>query len=272
MVLTRIWYGTKVATKDGGRDRGWAGLAESGCSHPRSTICRALLLSDRPAIISTSGVIRKDPSAENQASCFVRILQNSRQVWPAEGWAKFSRSTTPPPRYEITNLRVSAGDKIRFIVKHNGENRADPDCGTRRSSFKIRRTLLTDNRRIFLAGRLENDLRAAPIAPVHRVASRSLHRTNAEVLRLLEKISRDYAGLELLAQHADEFLGRTLFQPRENRGSEAAGFAVNCGCAARNSFTSARLVSSKVRARLRTRSRLSSAITARSSAGCTGDP
>jgi hypothetical protein len=77
-------------------------------------------------MVSTSGFIRKDPSAENQASCFVRILLNSRQVWPAEGWAEVLPKYDVPTRYEITNLRVSAGDKIRFIVKHNGANRADP--------------------------------------------------------------------------------------------------------------------------------------------------
>jgi hypothetical protein len=77
-------------------------------------------------LVSTSGVIRKDPGAENRASCFVRILLNSRQVWPAEGWAEVSPMYENPTAYEITNLRVSAGDKIRFMVKHNRENRPDP--------------------------------------------------------------------------------------------------------------------------------------------------
>lgn len=77
-------------------------------------------------ILSTSGSIRKDPSAENQTSCFVRILQNSHQVWPDEGWAEVLAKYDTPTPYEIQNLRVSAGDKIRFVVKHNNENRADP--------------------------------------------------------------------------------------------------------------------------------------------------
>jgi hypothetical protein len=76
--------------------------------------------------LSTSGVVRKDPSAENQASCFVRILQNSRQVWPAEGWSEVLPNYATPSAYDIPNLPVVAGDKIRFVVKHNGENRADP--------------------------------------------------------------------------------------------------------------------------------------------------
>jgi hypothetical protein len=81
-----------------------------------------------PAVgtVSTSGAIRKDPSAENGASCSVRILHNSRQVWPLEGWAEVVPNYAAATTYQITDLSVSAGDKIRFVVKHNGENRADP--------------------------------------------------------------------------------------------------------------------------------------------------
>jgi hypothetical protein len=77
-------------------------------------------------MVSTSGVIRKDPSAENRASCFVRILHNARQIWPLKGWAEVLPNYDATTTYEITSLSVAAGDKIRFIVKHNSENRADP--------------------------------------------------------------------------------------------------------------------------------------------------
>jgi hypothetical protein len=77
-------------------------------------------------MLSTTGTIRKDPSAENRLSCLVRILQNSKQVWPAEGWAEVAPNYDNPTSYKITNLGVVAGDKIRFVVKHSGENRADP--------------------------------------------------------------------------------------------------------------------------------------------------
>jgi hypothetical protein len=77
-------------------------------------------------MVSTSGTIRKDPSAENQASCSVRIMLNSTQVWPAEGWAEVSPRYDVPTSYEIKSLRVSPGDKLRFVLKHNGMNRADP--------------------------------------------------------------------------------------------------------------------------------------------------
>ena len=77
-------------------------------------------------MVKAAGEIRKDPSAENGASCFVRILHNSQQIWPAEGWAEVRPNYNVPTRYEIQNLRVAAGDKIRFMVKHNSENRPDP--------------------------------------------------------------------------------------------------------------------------------------------------
>ncbi len=76
--------------------------------------------------VNISGTIRKDPSAKNQASCFVRILQNARQVWPSKGWAEVLPRYDAPTTYEISNLSVTAGDKIRFLLKHNGENRVDP--------------------------------------------------------------------------------------------------------------------------------------------------
>lgn len=75
--------------------------------------------------MNTSGVIREDPSGENQAPCFVRILRNDQQVWPKEGWAEVLPNDDTPTNYEIMNLKASAGDKLRFVVKHNGENRSD---------------------------------------------------------------------------------------------------------------------------------------------------
>jgi len=77
-------------------------------------------------IASAWGVIRKDPSAENRASAFVRILLNSAQIWPADGWAEVSPSYDTPTRYEITGIHVSQGDRLQFIAKHNGQNRVDP--------------------------------------------------------------------------------------------------------------------------------------------------
>ena len=79
-----------------------------------------------PGTLSTAGTIRKDPSAENGASCFVRILLNSTQVWPKEGWAEVHPNYDAATSYQISDLRVAAGDRLRFIVKHNDQNRPDP--------------------------------------------------------------------------------------------------------------------------------------------------
>jgi hypothetical protein len=76
--------------------------------------------------VSTSGEIRKDPSANNGASCFVRILLNSSQIWPSAGWAEVFPSYDHSTRYTLANLPVKAGDKIRFVIQRNGANRADP--------------------------------------------------------------------------------------------------------------------------------------------------
>jgi hypothetical protein len=76
--------------------------------------------------VETYGVIRKDPSADNQASCFAKIMKNSDQIWPTEGWAEISSNYDSPISYKLSRLVVSAGDKIRFVVEHNGVNRADP--------------------------------------------------------------------------------------------------------------------------------------------------
>jgi hypothetical protein len=76
--------------------------------------------------VTISGAIRKDPSANHRASGFVRILLNADQLWPAQGWQEVLPDYDIPTACEITNLRVTAGDKIRFVLKHNGENSPDP--------------------------------------------------------------------------------------------------------------------------------------------------
>ncbi|MBS1852350.1 MAG: hypothetical protein JST79_15700 [Acidobacteria bacterium] len=76
--------------------------------------------------VDLTGVVRKDPSAENQYSNFVRILRNGEQVWPAQGWAEVHPDYDSPTLYKVENLHVAAGDKLRFVVQHNGTNRADP--------------------------------------------------------------------------------------------------------------------------------------------------
>ncbi len=76
--------------------------------------------------ISTSGEIRKDPSAENGRPVFVKIMRNAEQVWPSQGWAQVKADYESATSYNISTLSVAAGDKLRFVVKHNDENRPDP--------------------------------------------------------------------------------------------------------------------------------------------------
>ena len=49
---------------------------------------------------------------------------------------------------------------------------------------------------------------------------------DAEMLRLLEEISRHHAGLELLPQEGDKIASIFCLQPRENSRAETAGFAI----------------------------------------------
>jgi len=76
--------------------------------------------------LSISGEIRKDPSAENGRPAAARILHNSRQIWPASGWAEVAPHYEQKLPYRIDKLPAAAGDTIRFVLKHNGLNAADP--------------------------------------------------------------------------------------------------------------------------------------------------
>ena len=76
--------------------------------------------------LDTAGEVRKDPSAENGASCFIRILLNADQIWPQQGWAEVLPKYEDPINYAISGLKVKAGDKVRFLVRHSGSNRLDP--------------------------------------------------------------------------------------------------------------------------------------------------
>ena len=77
-------------------------------------------------VLNMSGEFRKDPSAEQDAPVYVRILHNERQIWPAADWASVPAFNAAPARYELKNVEVRKGDGIRFTVKHNGENRSQP--------------------------------------------------------------------------------------------------------------------------------------------------
>jgi len=77
-------------------------------------------------VVTISGEIRKDPSATNGRAAAARILHNDRQIWPASGWATIAPDYANKTPHRIDKLPVAAGDRIRFVLKHNGINAADP--------------------------------------------------------------------------------------------------------------------------------------------------
>ena len=76
--------------------------------------------------VAISGELQKDPSAEQAAPVYVRILHNRQQIWPAAEWAGVPAFGGPSMHSALNNIAVRRGDQIRFVVKHNGENRSQP--------------------------------------------------------------------------------------------------------------------------------------------------
>ena len=62
----------------------------------------------------------------NGRAAAARILLNDRQIWPASGWAVIPPDCDQKTPHRIEKVAVAAGDKIRFVLKHNGTNAADP--------------------------------------------------------------------------------------------------------------------------------------------------
>jgi hypothetical protein len=77
------------------------------------------------ALATLSGEIQQDPSADPNLRSLVRIEHNQKQIWPFSDWA-----TVPPfgkpLQYQVNDLRVRPNDTIRFVVKRNETQRADP--------------------------------------------------------------------------------------------------------------------------------------------------
>jgi hypothetical protein len=75
--------------------------------------------------VSLAGQIQKDPSARSESPVMVRIEHNDEQIWPATGWADVP-AFGAPMAYEVKNLAVREGDRIRFVVRRSGENQPQP--------------------------------------------------------------------------------------------------------------------------------------------------
>jgi hypothetical protein len=77
-------------------------------------------------MIGMSRNTHKAPSAMNGRAAAVRILHNARQIWPVSGWSEIPPEYGKRISYRTENLPVAASDKIRFVLKHNDINSADP--------------------------------------------------------------------------------------------------------------------------------------------------
>jgi len=79
----------------------------------------------RACSVSISGQLQKDPSADLAVKIFVRIMHNHEQIWPASGW-EIVPVFGDPMLFEVGGLPIRQGDAIRFVVRRNDEERADP--------------------------------------------------------------------------------------------------------------------------------------------------
>jgi hypothetical protein len=114
----------------GGREGFWAGsgLGRIGriWAQPSAAanIARTFVVPKNCAL-SLSGQIQMDPSATHEAPVFVRIEQNGKQLWPQSDWMTVPQFGSPIS-YQIENIEGHKGDAIRFVLKCNYENVAQP--------------------------------------------------------------------------------------------------------------------------------------------------
>jgi hypothetical protein len=120
----------ELSWQHGGYEGSWAGsdLGRVGriWTQPSAVaeIARTFVVA-REALAELSGKIQKDPSADPHFRSLVRIELNQEQIWPPSEWAAvppFGR----PLEYQLNDLRVRQRDTIRFVVKRNEAQRADP--------------------------------------------------------------------------------------------------------------------------------------------------
>jgi hypothetical protein len=90
-----------------------------------SDVARVFVVPERCAL-SITGVIRKDPSAENGRAVEVKVMQNDRQIWPASGWGVIEPDAGKSVECHLAAVPAAAGDLIRFVARRTGQETADP--------------------------------------------------------------------------------------------------------------------------------------------------
>jgi hypothetical protein len=72
------------------------------------------------AVLTISGSIRKDPSAQNGHTIKARILRNNQQIWPANGWAEVLPDFSKAIEFRLEGVEVARGDSVRFVLARSG--------------------------------------------------------------------------------------------------------------------------------------------------------
>jgi hypothetical protein len=70
--------------------------------------------------VTLSGDVHKDVYHTAGDGVRIKVLKGDQQVWPSEGWETIAAADTKGKEVEKT-LTVQAGDKLYFIVNHNGD-------------------------------------------------------------------------------------------------------------------------------------------------------
>ncbi len=70
------------------------------------------------AMLTISGSIRKDPSAENGCAIRARILHREQPIWPADTWAEVQPEFSKTIEYKVESLKVAKGDRVQFVLEH----------------------------------------------------------------------------------------------------------------------------------------------------------
>jgi hypothetical protein len=77
------------------------------------------------AVLTISGSMRKDPSAQNGHTIQARIVHNDQQLWPASGWANILPDFSKTTQFRLENIAVAKDDSVRFVLKRSGHTAQD---------------------------------------------------------------------------------------------------------------------------------------------------
>jgi hypothetical protein len=121
---------TNLAWTNGGYEGFWAGsgLGRIGTIWMQPSAAMELsrtFLSPEDGPVDLRGEVEKDPSADPTAPVFVKIYRQNEQIWPAAKWAPVPPFGVPLT-YQLKDVSIRKGEVIRFFIKRNGENRAEP--------------------------------------------------------------------------------------------------------------------------------------------------